>query len=360
MSDGTTTWTNTYNSDGLRTSRTNGTTTYNYYYEGSQLTSVSDGDVDIWIFYDGNRPVIIKYRKDGAEDTYHYELNLQGDVIAILDSSGNRVVEYAYDAWGKILSISGSMKDTLGQANPLRYRGYVYDPETGLYYCQSRYYDPKTHRFLNADAFAATGQGFVGNNMFTYCNNNPVNGADPYGTCFHRWDFWNDCEGCGGRTIGEKWNDYWENGLTLAFSVGLYVSVDIGPFNITGSVELAFDLKGNVQVISSCSFDIVPSDTASASAGVTGSVSVIPDTSYFAGDTYNAGGGIFVPNPTGVGAAGVSANVGQSSEGYWSVNGALGIGTKTAAGLEIHGGYTRTVALTEQFNLIESFAYYFH
>ena len=113
MSDGTTTWTNTYNSDGLRTSRTNGTTTYNYYYEGIQLTSVSGSNGNIWIFYDASRPVIIKYRDDGDEDTYHYELNLQGDVIAILDPSGNRVVEYTYDAWGNILSITGSMKDTL-------------------------------------------------------------------------------------------------------------------------------------------------------------------------------------------------------------------------------------------------------
>ena len=186
MSDGTTTWTNTYNSDGLRTSRTNGTTTYNYYYEGSQLTSVTGSNGNIWIFYDGNRPVIIKY---GDVDTYHYELNLQGDVIAILDSSGNRVVEYAYDAWGNILSITGSKKDTLGQANPLRYRGYVYDHETGLYYCQSRYYDPEIGRFINSDVFAATGQTLVGNNMFAYCGNNPVNRADDSGTFWETvWD----------------------------------------------------------------------------------------------------------------------------------------------------------------------------
>ena len=182
MTSGGTTWTNTYNSDGLRTSRTNGTTTYNYYYDGTQLVNVTGGTQNIWIFYDGNRPVIIKY---GDTATYHYELNLQGDVIAILDSSGNRVVEYTYDAWGNILSISGSMKDTLGKANPLRYRGYVYDDETGLYYLQSRYYDPQTHRFLNADEFPATGQGVLGNNMFAYCGNNPIIRADSEGTWWH-------------------------------------------------------------------------------------------------------------------------------------------------------------------------------
>ena len=186
MSDGTTTWTNTYNSDGLRTSRTNGTTTYNYYYDGTQLVNVTGGTQNIWLFYDANRPVIIKY---GDTATYHYELNLQGDVIAILDSSGNRVVEYTYDAWGNILSITGSKKDTLGQANPLRYRGYVYDNETGLYYVSSRYYDPEIGRWINADipeTLPADFENFAQYNLFAYCFNNPVNMSDETGT----WPSW--------------------------------------------------------------------------------------------------------------------------------------------------------------------------
>jgi RHS repeat-associated protein len=66
------------------------------------------------------------------------------------------------------------MATTLGTLNPLRYRGYVYDTETGFYYLQSRYYDPQIGRFLNADAYASTGQGLLGNNMFAYCLNNPI------------------------------------------------------------------------------------------------------------------------------------------------------------------------------------------
>jgi RHS repeat-associated protein len=77
------------------------------------------------------------------------------------------------------------MATTLGQLNPLRYRGYVYDTETGLYYLQSRYYNPEIGRFINADAFAATGQGILGNNMFAYCGNNPVSREDDGGA------FWN-------------------------------------------------------------------------------------------------------------------------------------------------------------------------
>ena len=58
----------------------------------------------------------------------------------------------------------------------------MYDHEISLYYLQSRYYDPEVGRFLNADAFVATGQGELGNNMFAYCRNNPVSRKDVAGT----------------------------------------------------------------------------------------------------------------------------------------------------------------------------------
>ena len=80
--------------------------------------------------------------------------------------SGNVVVSYTYDAWGNILDTSGILASTLGKLNPLRYRGYVYDQETKLYYLQSRYYNPNTGRFMNADILVSTGQGLLGNNMF--------------------------------------------------------------------------------------------------------------------------------------------------------------------------------------------------
>ena len=182
MSNGTTTWTYTYDSDGLRTGRTNGTTTYTYVYSGSQLSwmTVSDGTVDIEMHftYDASgRPLAVVY--NGI--IYYYALNLQGDVVAILNSAGSAVVNYTYDAWGKPLTTTGSKASTLGQDNPLRYRGYVYDSETQLYYLQSRYYNPEWGRFINADALVSTGQGVLGNNMFAYCNNNPANCVDTTG-----------------------------------------------------------------------------------------------------------------------------------------------------------------------------------
>ena len=90
--------------------------------------------------------------------TYYYVTNLQGDVVALLDASGNTVASYAYNPYGKILSAEGTMAET----NPLRYRGYYYDNESGLYYLQSRYYDPAVCRFVNADGYASTGQGVLG------------------------------------------------------------------------------------------------------------------------------------------------------------------------------------------------------
>ena len=115
-------------------------------------------------------PLTVTYN----DTTYYYVTNLQGDVIGIEDAAGNQVAHYTYDAWGNNLEISGWM----GTLNPLRYRGYVYDQETGLYYLESRYYDPATGRFLNADSYTATKQNIVGHNMFAYCENNPVTFQD--------------------------------------------------------------------------------------------------------------------------------------------------------------------------------------
>ena len=109
---------------------------------------------------------------------YYYVLNAQGDVVRIVNSSRSVVASYTYDPWGKIISSSG----TLADINPLRYRGYYYDSETGFYYLQSRYYDPEIGRFINADSYASTdATGLLSTNMFAYCENDPVNNYDDSG-----------------------------------------------------------------------------------------------------------------------------------------------------------------------------------
>ena len=175
-----TTWTYTYNDAGLRTKKVASTGVYmRYVYDGSRLSEFNFYGNILKFTYDANgTPLTVSY--NGA--LYYYVTNLQGDVVAILNTDKQPVVQYTYDAWGKLLSRTGSMASTLGQYNPLRYRGYVYDLETGLYYLQSRYYDPEWGRFINADGLVSTGQGLTGNNMFAYCGNNPVVYTDPAGT----------------------------------------------------------------------------------------------------------------------------------------------------------------------------------
>ena len=113
-------------------------------------------------------------------DVYWFEKNLQGDIVAVYNSSGAKVASYTYsNAWGKCTtSYFNGGASTAVKYNPFRYRGYYYDTETGFYYLQSRYYDPNTCRFINADGYVSTGQGLTGYNMFAYCGNNPVNYVD--------------------------------------------------------------------------------------------------------------------------------------------------------------------------------------
>jgi len=178
MTDDSGTWSFEYNADGLRVYRSNGTSEYKYYYNGDKLSRMVVNGQNITFGYDANgTPQYVLYEGN----RYFYLTNLQGDVTAIVSVNGNVVVEYTYDAWGNVLDITGVRKDNLGKLNPLRYRGYVYDDETGLYYLQSRYYDPALGRFINADVYTSTGQDFIGHNMFAYCGNNPTSRADQSG-----------------------------------------------------------------------------------------------------------------------------------------------------------------------------------
>ena len=127
--------------------------------------------------------VSVDYSSNGGSTftTYYYLRNAQNDIVKIIYGSGNTVVQYTYDSWGKPISTTGSLSATLGANQPFRYRGYVYDAETGWYYLQSRYYDPTIARFVSADVYLSTGQGVLGHNAFAYCLNNPVNMSDDSG-----------------------------------------------------------------------------------------------------------------------------------------------------------------------------------
>ena len=172
-----------YNDAGIRTEKTvNGVTT-KYTLNGDQVIHEDNGTDQIHYTYDANGS-LISMNLNGAE--YYYIRNAQGDVIGLYDSNGAEVVSYSYDAWGKISSISGSLADTVGEKNPYLYRGYRYDSETGLYYLQSRYYNPDWGRFVNADSTAGKVGILLAHNVFAYSLNNPVNMDDPSGN----WPKW--------------------------------------------------------------------------------------------------------------------------------------------------------------------------
>ena len=104
-----------------------------------------------------------------------------------------------FDSWGKLLSTSGSLAFTLGKNNPFRYRGYVYDEETGFYYLQSRYYNPEVGRFISSDVLLSAGQGVLGHNAYAYCLNNPVNMSD---NCGSYAEAIKPLDGAGGGSLG--------------------------------------------------------------------------------------------------------------------------------------------------------------
>lgn len=167
----------TYDHNGLRVKKVvNGVTT-EYMVHGKLVTGVKSGSDVLKIAYDEqSRPAMVEYNGEW----YGYVKNLQGDIVGIIDSNGTEVVKYSYDAWGKVMSTSGSKGGTLGKANPFRYRGYVYDEETVMYYLRNRYYSPEWGRFLNADLMLGKNE-LLSNNVYCYCGNLPVNRIDKNG-----------------------------------------------------------------------------------------------------------------------------------------------------------------------------------
>ena len=165
-----------YDHNGLRTKKVvteNGvTTTTEYTLHGKLITHLKQGNSEMHFFYDAqSRPAMVEF----GGNTYTYVHNLQGDIVGIVDSAGTFVVEYKYNAWGKPIARSylTTAYETLGRLNPFRYRGYVYDEETELYYLRSRYYNPTWERFVNADSLIGKIGYLFKHAIFTYCENAP-------------------------------------------------------------------------------------------------------------------------------------------------------------------------------------------
>ena len=171
----------TYNANGIRTSKTINNVKHEYTLDGTKILKETWDDNTLIPLYDNEDSVCGIIYNDYA---YYFLKNLQGDVIAITNNKGKVVASYTYDAWGACTIVSDNT-GIIARINPFRYRGYYYDVEIGLYYLQSRYYDPQIGRFINGDEpeflLFSLGDIFI-TNLFSYCNNSPILNVDYTGT----------------------------------------------------------------------------------------------------------------------------------------------------------------------------------
>ena len=173
-----------YDHNGLRTQKkvTSGSevTVTDYTLHGKLVTHLTRGSDKLHFFYDAqSRPAMVEF--NGT--LYSYVHNLQGDIVGILDSAGSLVVEYKYDVWGKptLARTLTTAYEALAELNPFRYRGYILDGETNMYYLKNRYFNPSFVRFVNSDSGLGKIGGINSHNLFEYCLNVPNGFTDPDG-----------------------------------------------------------------------------------------------------------------------------------------------------------------------------------
>lgn len=208
-----------YDGRGRRIKRNN--TVFTYDSQGNLIKS-SDG---LEFFYDSNGVCGVTH----SNTTYYYRKDAQGNIIALLDNAGKIVVKYVYDAWGNHAVLNGNGEEiteveNIGHKNPFRYRGYYYDECTGLYYLQTRYYDPEVGRFITIDAIEYLDpESINGLNLYAYCGDNPVMGYDPDGT----WD----------------WDKFWKALLLIVTAVAA-IAISVATFG--AGTPLAMTLVAGV------------------------------------------------------------------------------------------------------------------
>ena len=264
-----------YDGNGQRTRKSNEDGGYTEYYlidglavaERRYYAGGSERYTMRYLYDESNSPVGLglKYPGESLWTYFYFEKNVQGDVIGLYRSDysssrgyyGTLVARYSYDPYGRPVSMTNASGTTISQTaynvaayNPFRYRGYRYDGETGLYYLQSRYYDPETCRFINADSYAGTGQGITGYNMFSYCNSNPICQIDVSGNAARPVTMLVNDGGSRGGAVGsvsalEELNEQRDQG-TFDFQYQEYIEDNYYFYVTTEEIDKEFSLTESV------------------------------------------------------------------------------------------------------------------
>ena len=306
-------------------------------------------------FYDeSGRPFAFNYSVDGGiASTYYYILNLQGDVVQIIDANGVMQAEYVYSPWGEVISAEGD----LAEINPLRYRGYYYDSETGFYYLQSRYYDPENHRFINADTYASTDSGdAISCNVFAYCLNDPVNRSDSDGNKSLKDIAKSAIKGFVKHVVKpvNNWTAKQISKLDFTYSTGLGLSGSFGIWNMSGQLGLSIDSGGNVEMQYTVGGAVTTGSGVSLMNYQT--ITNAPNVTNLHDDGYQVGASVGVPIYNIPAAAGADINIIPDTDAnrtcYGFTSGA-GLGTP---GMEAHVGWSTTRPVKGiKFNINEIF-----
>ena len=280
----------TYDGEGQRVSKTTGATTTSYTYEGDQLVMQTTGNTSLFFLYDANGLIGFDHIVSGTTTAkYYYQIDGKGEIVGITDTAGNVVAKYTYDAWGNPISITDGNGSTItdiahiGNINPFRYKSYYYDTDIGLYYLNSRYYDPQVCRFISADSvgvLTSSPTELTDKNLFNYCDNNPVIRTDNGGQF---WDIVFDIV-----SVVTSVVDVIKNPTNIVAWVGLAADiVSLATPGITGGGAAVKAIAKSDDVLDTAKAVYKAADTTSDIKKATGSYEIV----YKSGNTYVGKGG---------------------------------------------------------------------